>query len=324
MLTCTQIRNACGLLALLAAGALAEDTRLAGPVSGIVFDSQDRSLRWIVGVPGAAYLGSAVASGLDIAAVAPNGKYGLGVKDGALFLLRLDVADLQWETLEAEAGTVEQIHWSADSSAAVVSGDSLRIWRNLGGAAERLALSTVDGSKWVAFGIESGAQGVLAATQGAVYHLTASEARLVAAVETPSGLAVATDVAYVTDRAGKQVLALRNWKESAEISLIGTEALGIDDPVAVGLAGDLRSLFIAGGTSRSIVQFDPQTGLIMNRWSVEFEPSCLDRLPSGLFSLTRRAAQSEPLQVLTTGSQPSIFFVPAGAALIEGAGTQEE
>jgi hypothetical protein len=324
MLMRNQIRNACGLLALIAGSALAQDTRLAGPMSGLVFDEYARSLRWIVGVPGAAYLGSDVAAGLDIAAVAPNGKFAVAVKDGALFLLRLDTAEPQWETLETEAGAVENIHWNADSSAVVVTGDSLRIWRNLGGAAERLALTGIDGSKWLAFALEPGAGAVLAAKSGGVYRLTNSEARLISAVENPTGLAIAGDVAYVTDRAGKQVLALRGWTNSVEVSLIGTEALGIDDPVAVGLAGDSRSLFIAGGKSRSIVQFDPQSGLLMNRWDLDFEPTSIERLASGLLSLTRRAAESDPLQVLTTGLQPSVFFVPAGAALSANAGSQEE
>jgi hypothetical protein len=302
-----------------------QQTRLAGPVSGLVFDDYSRSLRWIVGVPGAAYLGGSVAEGLEIAAVAPNSKLALAVKDGALFLIRLGGDEAVWETLEAEAGAVDRIVWSADSSAAIVSGAALRIWRNLGATAEALALAGADGSKWLALVLEGGGEAALAAKAGGVYRLSGSEARLVAAVEDPSALAIAPagDVAYVADRAGKQLLALRNWKDSGEVSLIAGESQGIDDPVAVAIGSDARSVLLAGGTSRSLIQIDPASGALTARWDLDFQPTRIERLSSGLFGLTRRTGGAEPLQVITAGPQPSVFFVPAGAALSGDSGSQE-
>jgi hypothetical protein len=310
------------VLTLGAATLLAQETRLEGPVSGLVFDAQTRSLRWVVGIPGAAYLGSAVADGLEIASVAPNGKLAAGLKDGALALLRIHGESAAWETLEAEAGAVERIAWSADSSAVAVAGAALRIWRNLGSTPEALALEGVEGAGWTAFEVEPGGEAVLAGKAGGVYRLSGGGARLVADVGDPTGIAIAGEVAYIADRAGKQVLAMWNWKASAEVSLVAGESAGIEDPVAVGLGADGRSVLVAGGASRRLLQLDAATGALTQRWDLEFSPTRVERLGSGLFLLTSRGAETEPLQVLAA-RQASILFIPAGAALSGDAGLQE-
>ena len=228
--------SALSLLAVCGTSLLAQGTQLTGPGSGFVFDDQARSIRWIVGVPGAAYLGAAVADGLDIAAVAPNSRLAVAVKSGGLYLVRLDAADAAWETLEDNAGQVEKIAWSADSTAVVVSGGGLRIWRNLAESPARVTLTGVDGAGWLAFAVAPAGDAVLAAAPGGVYRLTDGEPRLLVSLESPSGLAFGgAGVAYVADRAGKQVLAIRNWKESAEVSMVAGESQGIDDPVALAI-----------------------------------------------------------------------------------------
>src|SRR5687768_4854610 len=155
--------SALSLLAVCGTSLLAQGTQLTGPGSGFVFDDQARSIRWIVGVPGAAYLGTRVADGLDLAAVAPNSRLAVAVKGGGLYLVRLDAAEAAWQTLEEEAGAVETIAWSADSTAVVVSGGGLRIWRNLAETPTRVALTGVDGANWLAFAVEPTGDAVLAA-----------------------------------------------------------------------------------------------------------------------------------------------------------------
>src|SRR5262245_9826140 len=62
-------------------------TRVGGPVSGIVFDQKSHSLRPMIGVPGASYLGSPLLEGLDAAAVSPDGTLALAVSEGRLLLV---------------------------------------------------------------------------------------------------------------------------------------------------------------------------------------------------------------------------------------------
>ncbi len=63
---------------------LSGQSTFSGPASGYVFDSVERSIRAIVGIPGAAYLGSQTGSPplapWDSVSVAPNGKRALGVR----------------------------------------------------------------------------------------------------------------------------------------------------------------------------------------------------------------------------------------------------
>src|SRR5260370_12555637 len=73
---------------LFALAAPAQDTRLSGPVSGFVFHGPTQSIRPIVGVPGSAYLGTALAQGFDAASVSLLGKFALATLGGKLYLLR--------------------------------------------------------------------------------------------------------------------------------------------------------------------------------------------------------------------------------------------
>src|SRR5712692_1991606 len=126
----------CATVALLfALAALGQDTRLSGPVSGFVFHEPSQSIRPIVGVPGSAYLGTALAQGFDAASVSPLGKFALATLGGKLYLLRgLDGGQSEPAPIEGSIDAVDRFAWSPDGASAVAySGDSRRaqILRNL-------------------------------------------------------------------------------------------------------------------------------------------------------------------------------------------------
>jgi hypothetical protein len=296
------------LLVVLGSALPAQSTQLRGPVAGAVFDPPTRSIRWIVGAPGAAYLGAAVAHGVDFAAVSPDGALAVAVQGGSLHLLHLG-SNVAAATLEIEAGAVDGIVWSRDSTAVAVHGSGTRVWKNLATAPERIDLAGVERARWTALAVEPGADAVLAAAEDGLYLLTAARARLVAPVPSPSAIALSADgdVVYVTSRARREVVAIRHWRGSAEIALV---AGGIEDPVAVSLGGDGRSLLVAGGVSRSLVEVDLSGHTIRRQWELDFQPARIERLASGAFRLNDRAA-AEPLQVLTSGTHSSVLFVPA-------------
>lgn len=95
-------------------------TITGAPVSGAVFDTSTHSIRAILGVPGAAYLGSPAVSVWDLAAPSPDGKKALGVRGSSLSL----IPDLSHPDNSTAIGSVmeavDRIGWSADSSAAVL------------------------------------------------------------------------------------------------------------------------------------------------------------------------------------------------------------
>src|ERR1700733_2367788 len=55
----------------------AQQPSLSGPVEAVTFDVPTRSLRAVIGFPGAASFGPALLESLDFASVAPHQNYGL-------------------------------------------------------------------------------------------------------------------------------------------------------------------------------------------------------------------------------------------------------
>ena len=301
------------LVLVFASAALnAQASGIEGPISGLVYDQFTKEIRPIVGVPGSAYLGTAVASRLDFASVSPDGKLALGIKQGALYLVGLAGEQPEWRSLDPVSGSVDKIVWNADSTAAVVSGQSVTLWRDLKAEPNRLNLLSAGGSEWSAFLLEPGAEDALAARDGGVYRLSSSDApRLVVAVPSPSSLALSasSDVVFVVDRVNRQILAVRDWNDSPQVSLVANATLGVDDPVAVAVAEDGRSLLVADA-SRALILLDPGSNSISSRWDLDFQPTQVEHLSSGLYLLNSRTAEAQPLQVLASGSQPAVFFVP--------------
>ena len=60
---------------------------VAGPVTGFVYDTQLGAVRPMLGIPGAAYLGNVVATGLGAASVAPDGSAALAMQQNGKLVL---------------------------------------------------------------------------------------------------------------------------------------------------------------------------------------------------------------------------------------------
>jgi len=314
---------------LLPLGAVAsEQARLAGPVSGLVFDHQAHAIRPVIGVPGASYLGEPLAAGIDLAAVSPDGRLALAAQEGSLFLLRkLDGAQPVWSLLEEAAGLPERIVWNRASSAvAVVStAGRLRAWRiaadetvavlasdlsALGGRATALA---VDASGSVVAGIE-------AEQAGGIYLVSPEGSRLLASAARPSAVALANgdrDL-YVADRARQEILLLRGFRDAGAPALVANQSLGVSDPVGLAVSADGKALIVAGAADRSLLLIDLSAPAPALSIELEFEPSRVEPLPGGpLFLLNSRGAPHEPLQVLEMAPTPAVYFVPAQSNPLE-------
>src|ERR1700722_2930768 len=68
------------------AGWAGSSASVGGPVTGFVFDSEALTILPMLGIPGAAYLGSPVASLVAAASVSPDGNSALAVQVGRLVL----------------------------------------------------------------------------------------------------------------------------------------------------------------------------------------------------------------------------------------------
>lgn len=306
----------CGLL-------LAQESKLSGPVSGYVFETSSKTLRQVIGVPGAAYVGPAIRSGLDFASVSPDGKLALVQRDGSLAVLGIEALD--GEPLAAQAsGAASRAAWADDSSAVAVWNESSRglfLWRTDGAAWQALE---VPAGEWQAMAVASRGTAVLlglAADGVATLHRLApgSDSAALARLESIAAIAIGPVEAYVADRTRNEILALRDWSGSATLSLLAGEAKGIADPVGLGLSADSRTLLAAGGKDKSVTLIDLASASPAARLEADFEPATMQLLASGgpggqrIFLLNRPEGSSEALQVVTASGEPGIYFVPRPA-----------
>lgn len=306
-------------LLLAASLAPAQESRLDGPVSGLVYDDQAHAIRAIVGVPGAAYLGAAVLSGLDFATVSPNGRYAVALKAGELSLVRLS-GELQIERLAENYPTPSLSSWTADSGAVALYGaeSGIALWRALGETPEpahlgylQVRLSSLileDGARSVVYVADGEASdSVFRATEGAEPTL------LLEGLDIPA-VAISNRAVYVADKGANTVSVAREAGGAIEVALLANESLGVNDPVGLAVLGD--ALLVASGSSHELVRLNASTGELLGRVTLAFAPDRMVRLTMGadgvspLFSLKGRQSATDPLEVLDA-ARGAVFFVPA-------------
>lgn len=306
----------CLLIVALAAMPLAADEMsVSGPVSGFVFDAGAHSLRPMVGVPGGAYLGDAIATGVDVAAVAPNGKLALAVREGRLFLISgFGAAELNWNDLGAALEGADRIAWNSRSTAAVVANSaagSVQRLSRLDSAPEAASLPSLPGAI-LSLAVDAAGENVLAGVDGdGLYLLAGESSRALSRLAKPAAIALAGGDLYVANRATNEVLMIRDYTSGGDATVFANEPMGVSDPVALGLSGDGRALIVASAAGRSLGVYSLAAAGAPQRVDLDFEPSRLDRLAEkGLYVLN--SGENEPLQVLDAGLAMAVYFVPAG------------
>jgi hypothetical protein len=294
----------------------------SGPVAGFVFDAEQRAIRPVLGVAGSAYAGGALVGEVEQAAVAPSGKMALVVREGGLYLIR----NLAQETPESEllaenAGTIDEIVWNADSTAAVLYSSAARTLRLAGG---------LDGTPNVDEAIDATPLGArlsalaLAGTtilagfddaEGSALYLVpgAGESpRLLVRLAMARALALAGNGrdAFVADGASGEILEIRNFAGEFEV-LSFAGAGSVESPVGLAISRDGNTLYAASATTREVLAFSLTSREATGRMPLDFEPSFLKPLAGGsLFVMNNAARGSRPLLVLDAGHSPGVYFVP--------------
>lgn len=295
-------------MTLLTAAAWAQDG-IRGPMPGLVFDGHSKALRPMIGVPGASYLGGALAKDVENATVAPNGLMALAGRDGKLALLDLTGAEARWVDLAAAAGKL-RMAWSPDSSVAVVAHEDGRveIWRNWKEQPQAAPVGNLDGVSILA--VDN--RGMAAAVSGdGIYRLAeGSNPELLARVNDVSALALDTagGSLFAASRKDSSVLELADWRTNGGATLVAADNAGILNPEALALSADGRKLIVANAAS--IVMIDRSTRAVTDTLSLAFKPTRLERLGDGSAFLLNNREPGQPLEVLSGGPDAKVFFVP--------------
>ena len=292
------------LAACLASGA--EQAGLAGPVSGVLFDPQTKAIRPMVGVPGAAYLGGAFASGLEQAAVSPSGKLALAVAQGRTLLIAIG-AESRSRALEGALEGASRIVWIDASSAVLAGAGRVQLWRSLDAAPELAAAGDLGGE---ILALAASSDSIVAAVRGGVYQIRRdAPARLLAAFEDPSALAVWERDLFVADRERGEIAVVRNFETGAGAEFFARFA------GTAGLAAADGLLFAASREARTLSAFRIAGGETAGEVALDFEPTGIERLSGPLF-LLNRGGELEPFYVLDSSQGLAVYFVPAGAVSI--------
>jgi hypothetical protein len=297
-------------------GSAQDRTSVSGPVSGFFFDQTSRALRPVVGVPGAAYLGSAALDGVDAASVCPDGSAALAVREGRLYLITGLNAVQSAAAVEGSIENIDRMVWAADgASAAVYASKSglAQVLRNLPKApetGEAIDLSALPGAVTaLAVAGKAVLAGVAAESAGGIYLAApGATAKLLAPAARPSGIAVDGDSLYFADQERGQVWEVRKFATDAT-PLLFADALA--SPVGLQLSG--TRLFVANAGDSTLEVFDTAARASSGRLQLDAAPAMLGSFGSrSVWLLNASAGDENPIYVLSGGDNPAVYFVPAG------------
>jgi len=303
------------LLALAALPLVAGEMTVTGPVSGFVFDSQQRAIRPVMGILGAAYLGDPVAPGVDFASVAPSGKVALAVSGGRLFLVMgFGVGELRWIDLGAAMDGLDRAAWNADSTAAVVASSTagrVQRWSHLDATPAASDPTVLDGPI-LALAIDAAGENIVAGVDGnGVYFVAGGAVRQLSRLDKPAAIALAAGDLFTANRTTNEVLVIHDFANGGDATIFANEAMGVTDPVGLALSADQRSLIVAGGSAKRLTVFDLAGASAPGQVDLDFQPSRAERLSDKSLYLLNDGVK-DPLQVLDAGPSMSVYFVPAG------------
>jgi hypothetical protein len=279
----------------------------------------------MIGLPGSAHLGDPVLEQVVLAAVAPNGMTALVVLQDGVSLFNFRSEPPARVLLHDAIGSVDQIVWVRDSSAAVLyssSGRHLQWLRNVnavGSLDPAIDLTSIPG-RLSLLAVDSNArQAVISSSDedngGQLYLATsASGARFLANVGDPKAATFGTgDLLYVADGRSHQILEIDAGTESSvQIRSRFTEQDGVTDPVALSFSPDGNRLYLANGSSRTLLGYDLSGQDPALRIELEVPPTQLEPLPGGRFLLNPGSTHDHSFWLLQARTNPEVVFVPAG------------
>jgi hypothetical protein len=328
---------------------LSGQNTFSGPASGYVFDNVGHSVRAVLGVPGAAYLGSASQQAWDSVSVAPNGRWALGVTGLSLNRIPDLSQPASFTSIPQGSGPILRVAWSSDSTTAA-------IWSPTTGHLQRITgldsapavhdpidLTAVSGllSGWSLspdgryLALSSSAPGA-----SSVYLSDQDHAPVpIGSVADPGAVAFAADGAslFVFGGAAHQILQL-DLPSGAVAGSFDASPFGAAGEVAVAGTGirelprgrrpgppevqdlvasaDGARLYAMGG--QTLCGYDLSTSQLTSCRALEVPPSSFQPMPGGILLLNYRRAANMPYWLLD-GKAGQIYFVPAGSASADAA-----
>lgn len=310
------------VLGLLSASYLpAQQPTLTGPIEALTFDAPTRSVRAVIGFPGAASFGPALLDNVDFASVAPQQSYGIVLQSGKW----LSVSGLGSKTVSktAIAGVTadpDGIVWSANGTVAILyslTGGWFQTVAGYPGAPATGALVDLSslGGAFSALAVDAPGKQIAVAVSGqngAVYQAANGQFTLLASMTKPVSLSFSNDgqTLYALDAATLQVTA-------ASLSGHGFQTLalsGLTNPIAIQAFEDTQGrqlLYVADASARILRILEVSSQQIVTDLPLSFQPTTIGAFGNSSFVLASRSQSTNPLWLLASTPQPAAYFIPA-------------
>ena len=289
-----------------------------GPVEGFTFDLPTASLRAVVGYPGAASFGPAVLTGLEFGSAAPQKNYAVAFQSGNFLLATaLDSATVSTVSVPGVTRLPEAVAWSTDGSFAVLYSRSGNWIQTLSGlpsspaAGSDIELAPLGGAL-AAVAVDATGKQVAIAMSGAgsgLYLMTASQGFApVLQLANPVALSFSSDGTqlFAIDSATKELAVLN----LSSLNFQMTSLTGLADPFAV-QSGASQRIYIASRADRLLRELNLATGQAATDLGLSFAPTGIQQFGPNSFVVASRAEPGDPLWLVTNGTQPAAYFVPA-------------
>jgi hypothetical protein len=300
----------------------AQQPSLSGPVEAYTFDSPTRSLRAVIGIPGAASFGPALLENVEFASVAPLQNYGIVFESGkCLFVSGLGSQKIAAVPIAGVDARPEGMVWSGDGSAAVLYSRTGKWFQSIAGfPAAPVAQSLVDvsplGGSFLAIAVDAPGKQISVAVNGdaaGVYQANSGQGfTSLVSMSQPIALSFSSDgkTLYALDASAVQVTG---------VSLSGngfqTFSLpGIANPVGIQSLIDSQNrqlLYVIGGSDRLLRILNVASQQIVMDVPLNFQPTMLDQFGSASFVVASRAQSASPLWIFSSAPLPAAYFVPA-------------
>ncbi len=313
------LRFSLAFLLPLAGRAVAQSANLQGPVSGYVYFAASRSVRPLLGVPGATLIGPSLLSQVDWASVAPGGKRALVSRAGSVRLVsglpEGEPAESSLRLIEA----IDRVTWSRGGTfAALYSSATGQLQRvrfadsdafadppvelSPMGPASTLAIEPA--GQQIAFGVAGSGLYLLHSGQSPV--LLSSMAHPAGAAFDESGRRL-----YAIDLDTKRILEFDSGSGAIEFaSLAETDGPSLD-PVGLAVSAGGRYLLLADRISRSVRVYETASGRLANTIRLDIAPSRFEALSGEPSFLLNGDRPGDWLWILNASQNPEVYFVPA-------------
>ncbi len=321
MSRCFPVYVPAALLALVASPVQAQTANFQGPLTGFVFSGASKTVRPLLGLPGATHAASPILTQVDGASIAPGGKWAFitRARHATLFGGLSTLAPVE-SSLSGLIDAVDRIVWNRDGSFAVLYSSSGNLLQRIELSGNQpVADAPVDLSPWgpvTTLAIDPAGQQIAAgfATSGLYLFPAGQSPALLLSMAHPQSAAFdgTGQWLFAIDPDNQRVLQFRAGSAySVFASLAQTNGPALQ-PAGLAVSGDGRYLLTADATTQSVLVYEISSGNLANTIPLSFAPSRFEALSAGPVFLLNGNSRKEWLLVLDASQTPAVYFVPAG------------